>query len=66
MVLVYLAVSFLASLAVSASVYQAFGSLMMSIVAYGATGAAILFCVLLAALLREKTDASEPGLLVTE
>lgn len=56
MALVYLAVSFLASLAISVSVYSAFGSFVLSIVAYAATGAVILVCVLLAAVLRENRE----------
>lgn len=66
MALVYLAISFLASLAVSVSVYEAFGSLILGIAAYGATGAAILFCVLLAALLHDRAEVTEPGLFAAE
>lgn len=66
MALVYLAVSFVASLAVSASVFQTFGSIALSIVAYGATGAIILFCVLLTALLREQPARTEPRVFAAE
>lgn len=66
MAVVYLAVSFLASLAVSISVYEAFGSLTLSFLAYATTGVVILFCVLLAAFLREQPVDMEPNMIAAE
>ena len=66
MALVYLAVSFLASLAVSVTVYEAFGSLVLGFVAYSVTGVVVLFCVLLAAFLREQPVDFEPHMIAAE
>ena len=66
MALVYLAVSILASLAVSILVYETYGSLALSIAAYAVTGTLVLCAVLVAAALREKADDADPRLYPAE
>lgn len=66
MALVYLAVSFLASLAVSISVYEAYGSLVLGLAAYATIGILVLSSVLVAAAIRETADKGEPRLFPAE
>ncbi|MEQ9040416.1 MAG: hypothetical protein RIE24_18900 [Silicimonas sp.] len=56
MALIYLAVSFLAAAAVSFTVYDVSGSLLLGIGAYIITGVVVLFGVLFAALLRDQEE----------
>lgn len=66
MAVVYLAVSFLASLAVSVSVIEAFGSLALGLLAFTVTGTLVLCGVLLAAALREGFESKEMPLYPAE
>lgn len=66
MALVYLLVSFVASLAVSVSVYQSLGSIMLSVAAFGATGTIVLCSVLIAAALRESAESEEVAMFPAE
>lgn len=59
MAVVYIAVSFVASLAMSLSVYQAFGSLMLGMMAYALTGILVLGSVLWAAALRDSAERAK-------
>jgi uncharacterized membrane protein len=59
MTLIYLAVSCIAALAVSMSVYGDTGSLLLSVIAYSATGTLVLLGVLLTAALRERADEAD-------
>ena len=66
MAVVYLAMSFLASLAVSVSVIETFGSLALGLVAFAATGTLVLCSVLLAAALRDGSGSTEQRLYPAE
>ena len=61
MSLIYLAVSCIAAMAVSLSVYGDTGSLLLSFIAYSATGTLVLIGVLFAAALRERAEQIEDG-----
>lgn len=61
MSLIYLAVSCIAAMAVSMTVYGDTGSLLLSVIAYSATGTLVLIGVLLAAVLRERAEQIEDG-----
>ena len=61
MTLIYLAVSCIAAMAVSLSVYGDTGSLLLSFIAYSATGTLVLIGVLFAAALRERAEQIEDG-----
>lgn len=61
MSLIYLAVSCIAAMAVSMTVYGDTGSLLLSVIAYSATGTLVLIGVLLAAALRERAEQIEDG-----